>query len=279
MVVDEFSLMSEIVWTEYLEATLIDRDGWVFFIGVPKGKNWASTLWHEAAGRPGWGQWHFTTYDNPFMPTARIDDIKANSTERMFQQEYLAVVLADGGAVFRFIDKRVQVPPTEPGTVVFGMDWGRSHDWTVIVALDASTGHMLEMDRFNQISWSAQRARVETMAARWNPDAILAEENSIGQPNIEELQKAGLPVEGFNTTNASKKLIIDGLALAFEQGSIGILNDPVLKGELQIFQETRLPSGRYQYSAPDGAHDDTVMALALALHASETSGSVGTGVW
>jgi len=28
----------------------------------------------------------------------------------------------------------------------------------------------------------------------------------------------------------------------------------------------KIPTGRSQYSAPDGAHDDTVMALALAWH-------------
>lgn len=36
-VVDEFSLMREAVWTEYLEGTLLDHQGWAAFSGVPKG--------------------------------------------------------------------------------------------------------------------------------------------------------------------------------------------------------------------------------------------------
>ena len=58
--------------------------------------------------------------------------------------------------------------------------------------------------------------------------------------------------------------MIDALAMAFEQGAIRILNDPVLVGELQAYEMERLPSGMLRYSAPEGMHDDTVIALALA---------------
>jgi hypothetical protein len=54
-------------------------------------------------------------------------------------------------------------------------------------------------------------------------------------------------------------------ALAFEREEIKIQNDPVLIGELQSFEGTTLPaSGLLRYSAPEGQHDDTVIALALA---------------
>jgi len=41
----------------------------------------------------------------------------------------------------------------------------------------------------------------------------------------------------------------------------------VLIGELQAYEMERLPSGMLRYSAPDGMHDDTVMALALGWQA------------
>jgi hypothetical protein len=52
--------------------------------------------------------------------------------------------------------------------------------------------------------------------------------------------------------------------LAFERDQIRIPNDPVLLGELQAFEATRLQSGMMRYAAPNGLHDDTVMALAMA---------------
>jgi hypothetical protein len=117
-----------------------------------------------------------------------------------------------------------------------------------------------------------QRARLGALAARYNPSAIIAESNSIGEPIIEQLQRDGLPVTGFQTTNATKAAIIEALALAFEQGSIKILNDPVLIGELQAYEMARLPSGMTRYGAPEGLHDDTVMSLALAWSAVADSG-------
>lgn len=269
VIVDEFTLMSETVWSEYLEATLLDYNGWAMFIGVPKGNNWAAQLWRNAAGRRGWRQHRYTTYDNPFMPRERIDDIKLNVTERLFSQEYLAEVLEDGGAVFRNVSACIATPPkpNEVTSVVIGVDWGKSNDYTVLVAMDEKTRRVIEIDRFNQISWTLQRGRLEQMAQRYNTRLILAESNSIGAPNIEELQKAGLPVQGFQTTSASKGQLVDSLALAFEQQSIGIPNDPVLIGELQAYEMERLPSGTWRYSAPDGGHDDCVIALALAYRA------------
>ena len=63
---------------------------------------------------------------------------------------------------------------------------------------------------------------------------------------------------------ASKKMIIEKLALAFERQQIKILADSVAMGELQAYEAERLPGGMFRYNAPEGMHDDTVMALALA---------------
>jgi hypothetical protein len=60
---------------------------------------------------------------------------------------------------------------------------------------------------------------------------------------------------------------IEALALVLERGDIRILNDPVLVSELAAYQAERLPSGMTRYGAPSGQHNDTVMALAMALSA------------
>jgi hypothetical protein len=125
---------------------------------------------------------------------------------------------------------------------------------------------MVDMDRFNQIDWQLQRGRVKAMADKWRARTILAESNSIGEPNIEALRDMGLCVDSFATTPASKPGLIDALALAIENKEIGILDDPVLISELQAYEMERLPGGSFRYSAPEGGHDDTVIGLALAWH-------------
>jgi hypothetical protein len=110
---------------------------------------------------------------------------------------------------------------------------------------------------------------------------ILAESNSIGEPIIEQLRRDGLPVRGFTTTSASKALIIEALALAFEKESIRIIDDPVLVGELQAYESVRLPGGMTRYGAPEGMHDDCVMAVAIGWHAVAIPRSVEYGpvIW
>jgi hypothetical protein len=146
------------------------------------------------------------------------------------------------------------------------VDWGRT-DFTVITVMDIQTHAVVHCDRFNQLDFKTQRGRLMAICERYKPAAIVAEQNSIGEPIIQQLREDKLYVTPFLTTNASKARIIDQLALAFERGTITIFNDPILIGELMAFQATRLPSGAIRYAAPNGMHDDMCMSLALAEEA------------
>lgn len=266
VIIDECGIVHPDTWFESLRPALSDRLGRALFIGTPKGKNWFWQIYQRGLDplEPSWESWRKPSIDNPFLPPGEVEDAKQDLPELTFEQEYEAVFTDDGGAVFRGVTKCTQEPPRESGNVVFGVDWGRHNDYTVIVALDRNTNRMLEIDRFNQINWSLQRGRLSAMSKRWEPRLILAEANSIGEPNIEILKSEGLPIEGFQTTASSKPPLIDALALAIENQEIGLLDDPVLISELQAYEMERLPSGSFRYNAPEGGHDDTVIATALA---------------
>lgn len=253
-----------------LRPMLIESRGGATFFSSTNGRNGFWKLYQRGLdpNEPEWESWHFTSYDNPLLTADEIDDIRRHTPERVFQQEYMAEFLDDGGAVFRNLKACTQVEKVvAKGDIVFGVDWGKIDDYTVITVLDATTGAVLEVDRFNQIDWHLQRSRLIALFKRYKPTTIYAERNSIGDPNIEALFRDGLPVEGFTTTAASKQEIINALALAFEQGDISIPDDTVLVGELQAFTLERLPSGNFRYTAPPGLHDDMVISLALAWHA------------
>lgn len=258
------------LWDYQLRPMLLDNDDTgATFLSSTNGRNMFWALYQRGLDpqETEWESWHFTSYDNPLLNPAEIDDIKRNTPERVFLQEYMAEFLEDGGAVFRNILACIGNSPTETrNPVVMGVDWARYNDYTVFYAIDTATRKVVDYDRFNQIDWTMQRDRLLTMAKKWNVKQVIAEANSIGEPNIEELRKTGLQVTGFTTTTASKQQIINALALAFEQTDITIPNDPVLIGELQAYTIERLPSGNLRYTAPAGLHDDCVMALALAWY-------------
>lgn len=274
LVMDECAFIHEDAWAEALRPALADRKGRALFISTPKGRNWFWRLWHNADGVEVQA-WRFSSYDNPYLDPKEIDAARASLPERVFQQEFEAAFLDSSGGVFRRVMEaataQVQERPHREGEYVFGVDWARDGDFTAIAVFDLPRKELVYLDRFNQIDYAVQLARLNALYERFKPVAIVAEANSMGGPLVESMRRSGLPVRPFTTTNATKAQVIEALALAFEQGSIKIIPDPVLIAELQAYELERLPSGLIRYGAPASMHDDTVIALALAYYAASNS--------
>lgn len=269
LVMDEAAFMREEAWTEALRPTLSDRRGRAVFISTPKGRNWFWRAWQLGQGDdPDWHSWQFPTVSNPHIDPAEVEAARRNLPERIFAQEYLAEFIEDGGGVFRRVMEAATAEQEdgaqERDEYLIGVDWGKLNDFTCLAVLNTTRRRLVYLDRFNQIDYAVQLDRLGTLYHRFRPTSIIAERNSMGEPLIEQLRRLGFPVQAFQTTNTSKTAAIEGLALAFEQGALSIINDPILVGELLAYEMERLPGGLIRYGAPDGMHDDTVMALALA---------------
>lgn len=269
VVLDECAFMQEAAWNEALRPALADRQGKALFISTPKGRSWYYRLWlrgHEGAD-PEWASWQFPTSSNPHIAPGEIEAARRSLPERIFSQEFEAQFISDSDGVFRRIMDAATATAQDTAIAgrqyIMGCDWARTSDFSVFTVVDVAARAVVHVDRFNQIDYAVQVGRLRGLAERFKPALIVAESNAMGVPIIEQLQRAGLPVMPFLTTNASKTAIIDALALAFEQGSIRIIPDEHLIAELQAFEMERLPSGLLRYSAPAGIHDDCVMSLAM----------------
>lgn len=283
VVIDEAAFCPERAYYEVLRPMVSDTGGWVLAMGTPWGRNW---FWREhmsAQDDPDAIAFQAPTLgiaiedgqltrkrhplENPNFPFAEAQAMWRQMPERTFRQEFLAEFLESGGGVFRRVMEAATLQPQaalKDHTYVIGCDWGRSVDYSVFCVMDATTRQLVYMDRSNRVDYAVQRGRLMALTQRYKPTAILAEQNSIGQPIIESLQRDGLPIRAFTTTNATKAQIIEALVLAFEQGTIQILADPILVGELEAYESQTTKAGTTTYSAPEGMHDDTVMGLALA---------------
>ena len=277
-VLDEAAFMERRVWSQIVRPMLTTTRGGALFLSTPFGRNWFWDQYRLGLDNevPEWMSFQFSTESNPLIAPDELESIRQQTTELVWQTEYLAQFNDDSGQVFRGIRAAVlpgRVEAPEAGHVyVAGVDWGRQHDYTVIAVIDATARRLVALDRFNHIGWKLQRGRLKAMAAAWRTQLIWAEANSIGAPNIEALQEDGLPMRSFLTTSKSKSPLIESLALAIERGFIGLLDDPVLLGELASFSMERVPGGGYRYGAPPGTHDDTVIATALAWYGVENGG-------
>ncbi len=271
MVVDEAAMVGELqeIWQLVLRPTLTDYRGGAWLLSTPKGRNffWSCWMLGQEERDPEWRSWQMPTASNPYIAPEEIAAAQRELPEKVFSQEYLAQFLDDSSSVFRRVLAAATAVAQEAAVdghgYIFGVDWARQGDFSVISVLDVTMRQQVAMERFNQVDYEIQVGRLQGLYDRFVPQLIIAEQNSIGVPLLEKLQRLGLPVQPFVTSNASKMQIIDGLALAFERGDLQILNDPVQIAELQGFGMERLPSGLVRYGAPSSLHDDTVMALAI----------------
>jgi hypothetical protein len=272
IVMDECAYIAEEAWMEALRPALSDRQGKAMFISTPKGRNWLWRMWQRGLENGGeWKSWQKPTSDNPYIVPDEIEAARQMLPELTFEQEYLAVFLEGQGAVFRNINACTNAPITTPEAhnghyIIAGVDWGKQQDFTAISVGCTTCKVEIARDRFNQIDWHFQYGRLTEIFKRWNVKMGLIEHNSIGDPGFEALQRAGLPVMAFNTTASSKPPLIENLALTLERAEWQFQPDAVWTGELEAYERQVSPTtGRSQYNAPAGLHDDTVIARALML--------------
>jgi hypothetical protein len=87
---------------------------------------------------------------------------------------------------------------------------------------------------------------------------------------FEILRKGIRSTRGFNTSNDTKVQGIRGLIEDMQAGVLELPSKhlfPELYNELAAFTYKTSPTGKLQFSHPNGYHDDTVMSLMLANQA------------
>ncbi len=277
VVIDEAARVKREVWEEIIRPATSDTRGRVLFISTPKGKNWFYELWTRGQDplQEEFESWKFPTSDNPKVLPEDIEHARQTLPWDVFQQEYLAEFLDNAAGVFRNVRACIgskSKSPQRGNTYYGGLDLARLTDFTVLTILDQN-GHQVYFDRFNLLDWKIQKRRIISACNKYKAE-LLMDSTGVGDPIFEDLREAGLNVRGYKFTADSKKKLIESLMLSFEQKKIRILDEPVQTNELEIFEYNINPSGSVSYSAPEGYHDDCVIALALANWAWRNPGPI-----
>ena len=103
VVIDEYADIKPNVWEQILRPALADVQGKALFIGTPKGRNHFYELYKYADmdKDKDWKSFHFSSYDNPLIPTSEIDAAKNSMSSFAFRQEFLASFEAASRDVFK----------------------------------------------------------------------------------------------------------------------------------------------------------------------------------
>lgn len=263
-VVDEASRAREEAW-HAIRSTLTATKGPIRAIGNVKGrKNWFFKLARIAeAGAEGMSHSKLNAWDavsGGVLDKAEIEDAKRLLPENVFKELYLAEASEDEGNPFGFshitacTGELSDKPP-----VAIGVDLAKSSDWTVLIALDAD-GNVCGFERWQHVPWGETTKRLGNLIAH-HPANV--DSTGVGDPIVEALQRECYGVQGVTFSAQSKQRLMEGLALAIQSRQIRFPPGPI-RSELELFEYEYTRTG-VRYSAPDGYHDDCVMALALAV--------------
>lgn len=283
-VYDEAAAGREKSWIQELRPALADTEGPCMFISTPKGKNWFHRLDLMGQERRASTQaFHFTSFDNPFLSRAELDDLKEGLTPRAYHQEILAEYVDDVGAFFKNVRDCIQgslEAHVEGIDYIVGWDPAKHQDWSVVVVDRDDARHTVAFDRFQRVPYPEQVKRVGRLvrdyARKGSRVRLVIDSNGAGEPVYDYTERELANVEGveviaFKFTTASKQDLFNNLALLIGEKSTSWPEElNVLTNELELF-EHKLGN---KMGAPEGWHDDAATAKALAAWAASGAGRV-----
>lgn len=262
--IDEMAFTRKELWSEVLSATVLVKGKKVVFISTPKGKNHFYNLSLQPNYDNRYKYFHFTSYDNPMISSDDLEERRRNLPDHIFRQEYLAEFLDNASGLFSNVTDCIGIGQ-QTNFVYGGLDIGRADDYTVLTIINREN-QMIHIERWRQDDWTNIINKVAEVIKRYKAKTYV-EVNNQGDVFYEMLKKqCGNLIEPYVTSSKTKPIMVEDLALAFEQRNISILNEQWLIDELQAFtyvydERTR----NVKYSAPQGVHDDGVISLCLAL--------------
>ena len=292
-VIDEASRLKEDAW-HAVRTTVTATRGRLRLIGNVKGRrNWFYMMARKAEKGED-ADMHYakiTAHDAieaHILPQSEIDSARRSMPELIFRELYMAEAGDDSGNPFGLEKLRAcymnGLSDGEPRW--WGWDLAKTQDWTVGVALD-DEGRVCRFHRFQAPTWD-HTERVIVSETDGKPAKV--DSSGVGDPIIERLiREGGSNFEGFKFTAQSKQQLMEGLMAAVHKSEIRLpapdhmpasSDDPVhLALEMESFEYEQRPNGSVRYCAPEGQHDDGVMAIALAQSRKAEGGGFDDYSW
>lgn len=210
-----------------------------------------------------WGDYDLSAFLSP----EKLEYYREILAPLKFKSEILGEFISEGSYIFGDFAACVRGGGELLGKPVYGgIDWsaGGGNDYTVLTLMteDRMVTECFSYKDFDAVDLVDELAKIIISKGL---KRVQVELNSIGSVFYDML-KAKLPggiLKGFNTTNESKRQIIEELIKGFQKRTLSIPPDKELKKELQHYTMEKTAKG-YTYNGADGVNDDYVISLALA---------------
>lgn len=266
MILDEAAFIKRDTVETILLPMLNVRGKKCLFISTPKGKNYLHDYYLKGKKDPNWKSLRFSTFDSPLANKELIEMFRETLPDKLFQQEVMAEFV-DNASIFNNLnDVMILTPLNEPrdGAKYWaGVDIGLIQDATVLSIMDEE-GNLVKYFRWVNIESPDLVNEIYKLNSQWKFKKVMIESNNQGLPIIQELKRRMSNISEFNTNASTKPQMINRLIHLFNMKEIKTINDDYLKTELEAFIFKQTNTGRLQFMADWGFHDDCVMSLAIA---------------
>ena len=270
VVFSEYSINDPKVWG-FVRPILKINGGWAIFNFTPRGQNHAFKLLEIAKGlKDRWFTEILTIADTGILTEEDItEEREEGMTQAMIDQEYYCKFIENATSFFKRIDEVCILEETTHNPLhlfQMGVDLAKYQDYTVISVIDLNTFEQVYMERFNQVDWNLQKAKIEAVYHKFGRPHGYIDATGVGDPIVEDLTARGIMLDPIKFNEQNRKDILTNLSLKMEQLKIKLLDDQVLKDELSYFQYELSKTGKLKVKVPDGLHDDTVFGTALSVY-------------
>lgn len=269
VVLDEFATMKYETWERIVEPIVRANDGWVWFIGTPKGKNHLYDMYIR--GQQGHKEWfsnRLRASTSGIYTKEQLDNARASMSTDLFNQELETKFLEGVGTVFRNIEYVLHAEekqPEEGVSYVMGLDLAKVTDWTVMTVYDRRTNQQVFQERFQKYDWTFQVQKIKSVVLRYNRCLVIMDATGVGDPIADELMRNRLPVLPIKITETTKRELIEKLQLWVDKRAFQMLPIEETQLEFENFGYDIGPTGKISYRGKHGFHDDIVLSHALAI--------------
>lgn len=268
VIFSEYSLMKSDVWN-FIRPILVENDGWAGFIFTPRGMNHAWKLLQQAKESAEWFWEVLTADDTGIISKEKLEEEKRQMPIDFFMQEYFCKFIEGASSVFKGwrICLGGALRKADFGhEYICGVDLARTQDRTVIVVIDKHDNQLVYFESIEQMPWSQQKMRITQVIKSYNNAYTVMDGTGVGDSFVDQMYMAELPVESYKiSSNQVKRELIERTVMYLTNKYITMPLIPLLEVELDSFEYQITASGNITYGAPEGMHDDAVLALALCL--------------
>ncbi len=263
-------LRDESIYYHTLLPMLIESPHARFFcIGAPKGDGLFRRMfdWGQDTQQQDWASFRHPSHINPLLSKKELEGLQKQMPRAVYQQEIMAEFANENQKVFQSLNDiqlvKMDAAPKVGHSYILGVDLARWGDFTVAWVGCVDTRSTVYCERFHRIPWRGQLERLLALSRRFNYAPLYVDASGSGDPICEEMNRMGAEAYPVVFTHSRKQQLVELLALCMEQGMLSLAYHRETMNELAAYEHYRLPSGFIRTSAPQGQHDDCVMALAL----------------